>query len=106
MLCSLPFPGPFHTALSVLLTLAFVIVIAIVCTAHSTGRRSRTSAVPIILILVDYLIPMQWSNGQEVAWFVLPSQGRFNFCPEIIATTPREMLTGVFNLPRAGSQPI
>jgi hypothetical protein len=102
ILCSLPFPGPFLTALRVLLILAVVIVIAIVRTSPSTTGRTGIRPVVNIILLVDYIIPIQWSNGQEVAWFVLPTAWRFNLCPEIIATVPRETLTGGFNLPRAG----
>jgi len=101
ILCSLPFPGPFHTALRVLLTLAIVIVIVIAWTAPSTTRRSRICPVLIIIILVDYLIPIQWSNGQEDAWLVLPAAWWLNLCPEIIATVAREMLAGAFNLSQA-----
>ena len=45
---------------------------------------------------------MQWSNGQEVAWIVLPTAWGLNLGPEIIATVPSKMLTGAFNLPQAG----
>jgi len=102
VLCSLPFPGPFLTALRVLLTLAIVIVIAIDRTAPSTARPSGIRPVLIIIILVDYVIPIPWSNGQEVAWLVLPTAWWLNLCPEIIATVPRETLGGAFNLSRAG----
>jgi len=51
---------------------------------------------------MEYLIPIQWSNGQEVAWLLLPAAWRLNLCPEIIGTVPREMLAGVFNLSRVG----
>ena len=99
---SLPFPGPFLTALCVLLTLAVVILIAISRTAPSTARRTRICPVVTIIILVNYLIPIQWSNGQEVTWIVLPTAWRLNLCSEIIATIPRETLTSAFNLLRAG----
>jgi len=88
ILCSLPFPGPSLTALRVLLTLAVVIVIVIARTAPSTAQRSRIRPGLIIIILVDYLIPIQWSNGHEVAWLVLPAAWWLNLCPEIIATIP------------------
>jgi hypothetical protein len=55
-----------------------------------------------MLILVDYLIPIPWSNGQEVAWLVLPPAWWLNLCPDIITTVPRETLAGAFNLLRAG----
>jgi hypothetical protein len=56
----------------------------------------------MIIILVHYLIPFQWSNGQEVAWLVLLAAWWLNLCPMIIATVPREMLASAFNLPQAG----
>jgi hypothetical protein len=78
ILCSLPFHSPFLTALRVLLTLAVVIVIAIARTAPSTARRTGIRPVVIIIILIDYLIPIQWSNGPEVAQFGLPTAWWFN----------------------------
>jgi hypothetical protein len=97
-LCSLPFPGPFLTALRVLPTLAIVIVIAIARSAPSTARRSRIRPVLIIISIVDYLILIQSSNGQEVAWLVLPAAWWLNLCHEIIATVPRATLAAAFNL--------
>jgi hypothetical protein len=70
--------------------------------APSTAQRSGIRQLLIILILDDYLIPLQWSNNQEVGWFVLLAASRLNIYPEIIATVTRETLTGAFNLPRAG----
>jgi hypothetical protein len=102
ILCTLPFPGPDLTALRVLLTLAIVIIIAMTRTAPSTARRSRIHPGVIIIILVDYFIPTQWSNGQQVAWLVLPAAWWLNLCPEIIATVPIEILASAVNLPRAG----
>jgi hypothetical protein len=99
LLCSLPFPGPFLTTLCVLLTLAVVIGIAITRTAPSTTRCTGSRPVLIIIKLVDYLISIQWSNSQEVARFVLAADWRLNLCPEIMATVPRNTLTGAFNLP-------
>jgi len=58
MLCSLPFPSPFLTALCVLLTLTIVIVIVIARTALSTARRSGILPILVIIILVDNLIPI------------------------------------------------
>jgi hypothetical protein len=55
-----------------------------------------------IIILVHNHIPIQWSNRQEVACFVLPAAWRLNLYPDIIAPVPRETLTSVFNLPQAG----
>jgi hypothetical protein len=102
VVCSIPFPGPFLTALHVLPTLAVLILIAIARTAASTAQCSAIRPVVIIIILVEYLIPIYSSNGQDVTWFVLPAAWRLNLCPEIIATIPRETLTGAFNLPHAG----
>jgi hypothetical protein len=62
--------------------------------APSTARRSEIHPVLIIIILVDYLIPIQWYNSQEVAWLVLPAAWWLNLWAEIIATEPREMLNG------------
>jgi hypothetical protein len=78
-----------------------VIVIAIGRTPPSTARRTGICPVVIIIIPVDYLIPIQWSNGQEVAGFVLPAAGGLNHCREIIATIQGEMLTAAFILPEA-----
>jgi hypothetical protein len=66
ILSSLPFPGPCITALSVLLTLAVVIVIAIARTAPSTAQRSGIRPVGIIIILVVYLI--QFSGLTARKW--------------------------------------
>jgi hypothetical protein len=94
------------SALRVLLTLAVTIIIAIARMAPSNARSTGIRPVVIIIIVVDYLIPIQWSNGQEVSWFVLPAAWRLNLWPEIIATVPREMHTSECNLPRAGCFPI
>ena len=56
------------------------------------------SPVFIIIILLDDLIPIPWSNRQEVAWLVLPAAWRLTLYPEIIATVPRYTLAGMFNL--------
>jgi len=101
ILCTLPFPGPFLTALRVLRTLAVVIVIAMATTAPSTAQRSGIRPGVIIIILVHYVIPIQLSNSQKVAWLVLPAAWWHDLFPVIIATAPRETLAGVFNLPRA-----
>ena len=98
ILCSFPVPGPFLTALRVLLTLALVIVIVIASTALFTARPCGIRPFLILIIIVGYLIPFQWSNGLEVAWIVLPAASRLDLGPEIIATVPRETLTGAFNL--------
>jgi len=103
MLRSLPFLGPFATPLRDLLTLAIAIVIVIVMarTAPSTARSCGMRPVLITIILIEYLIPIQWSEGQEVAWLLLPAAWRLNLYPVIIATIPRETLAGAFNLSRA-----
>jgi hypothetical protein len=99
ILCTPPFPGSFLTTLRVLLTLAVVIVVDIARAATSTVRPSGILPVLIIIILIDYLIPIQWSNHEEVACLVLPAAWWLNLYPEIIATVPRETLAGAFNLP-------
>jgi len=86
----------------VLLTLAVVIVITMARTAPSTAWHSGIRPVVVIIILVDSLIPIQWANPQEVARFLWLAAWRLKCCPEIIATVPREMLTGALYLPRAG----
>jgi uncharacterized membrane protein len=78
---------------------AVIIVIAIAMKTPSPARCSGIRPVVIIIILIDYLIPIQWSNSQSVAWFVLLAAGRLNLCREIIATIPTEMLTCALNLP-------
>jgi len=89
-------------ALGVLLTLGVVFVIAIARMAPSTAWRTGTSPVLMIIFLSDYLIPIQWSNSQEVAWLVLPAAWWLTLCPEIIPIVPREMLARALNLPCAG----
>jgi hypothetical protein len=102
ILCTLLFPDSFVTALCLLLNLTVTIFIPIARTAPATDGRSGFRAVVIILILVKYLIPIQWANVQEVAWLVLPAAWWLNHCPEIIVTVPRKMLPSVFNIPQAG----
>jgi hypothetical protein len=97
ILCYLPFPVLYLTAMPSILTLAFVIVISIAMTAPATAQRTVTSQVPIIFILVMYLIPIPWSRGQEVTWLVLPAGWYHNLCPEIAATVPSEMLAGALH---------
>jgi hypothetical protein len=53
--------------LHVLLTLAVVIVNVNTRRAPPTALRYVIRPVLIIIILVDGLISIQWSNGQEVA---------------------------------------
>jgi len=100
--CSLPFPRCFLSTLCILLTLAVIIVITIARTAPPTALCSGFSAVLIIIILVDYLIPIQGYNSQKVVWFVLLAGWWLHLCPEIIATVPRETHTTSLSIPRAG----
>ena len=102
ILCSLPVRGSVLTALRVLVTLGVFIVIAIARLAPSSARCSGICPVLNFIILVNHLIPNQWYNGQEDAWFVLLAAWRLNLCPEIIGSVSREMLPGAFNLPQAG----
>jgi hypothetical protein len=60
----------------------------------------------IIIILVDYLNTIQWSNSLQVAWVVLPALWWLNLSPEFNAAVPREKLAGAFNIPRAGCKRI
>jgi hypothetical protein len=64
----------------------------------STASLPGICSVLIVIILVNYLISIKWSNGQEVAWLEPQAAWWLNLCPESIATEPREMLTGAFNL--------
>jgi len=66
------------------------------------SQRSWNRPVIIIYILIEYSIRIQLSNGQEVAWLVVPAAWWLYLSPEIIATVPREPLTSAFNLPKAG----
>jgi hypothetical protein len=102
ILSSLPFPGPYLTALRFLLTLAVNIVNAMGRTAPSTAQCRGISPVLIIIIVVDYHIPIQWSTTQEVIWIVLPAAWRLNLCLEIITTVRRGTLTGAFTVRQAG----
>jgi hypothetical protein len=54
------------------------------------------------MILVDSLIPMQWSNVHKEAWHVMPAARQLNPYPEIILNVRREILSGGFSLHRAG----
>jgi hypothetical protein len=101
-LCALPFPGPFLAAQLVLLTLAIVIVIAISRTAAFTAWRSGIRQVLIIIILIDYLTPIQWFSSQGFAWPVLPAAWRLILCLGITTTGSREILAGAFNLYQDG----
>jgi hypothetical protein len=70
--------------------------------APSLTRGCGIRTVVNIIILIEYIIPIKWSHGQEDALFVLTAAWKPNNCPENIDTVPREMLTGAFNLPHAG----
>jgi len=102
ILSSFPFPGPFLSALHVLLTLAVVIAIAIASMAISTAWYSGICPPLTIIILVEYLIPIQWINCQEVTWLLLQADWPLNLCTGMIATIPTEILADAFNLSRAG----
>jgi hypothetical protein len=88
--------------LRVVLTLAVVFLIAIDRMTPSTAALSRIHPVLIIIIRVEYPIPFQWSDSQDVAWLVLLAAWRLNLWTANIATVPRETLTGVFNVPQVG----
>jgi hypothetical protein len=94
ILCTLPLSGPFLTAFRVLLALAVVIVIAIATLAPSTSPHTRMRPVPTVINLVDYLIPIQRYNAQEVAGLVLLAPLWLNLNPEIYATVPGDTLAG------------
>jgi hypothetical protein len=81
-------------------------VIAIRRTTACSAWRSGIYPVFIIIILIDYLIPIQGSNSQKVAWLVLLAAWWLNHCPENIGSVPRETQPGAFNLPQAGCLPI
>jgi hypothetical protein len=70
--------------------------------APSTARHTGIGSVVIIIIPVDYLLAIHWSNGKEVGWFELPAAWRLNHRPVIMATVLRELLTGACILPQAG----
>jgi hypothetical protein len=79
-----------------------VIGIANTLKAPSTARCSGiSSSVIIIIVLLDYVIPILWSNGLGVARFVLQAASCLNLCAAIIPTLPTEMVNGSFNLTRA-----
>jgi hypothetical protein len=44
---------------------------AIARTAPYTAGHSEIRPVLISIILVEYVIPIQWFNGYEISWFVL-----------------------------------
>ena len=92
----------FLTALRVFLTLAVVIIIATARSAPCNAWNCAIRPVLIIIILIEYLIPHQWSTGLEVAWLVLLADWWLNGCPEIIATRQRGTLAGACNLPQGG----
>jgi len=56
----------------------------------------------MIIIFFNHVIPIGWSNGQKVAWLVLPAALWLNLCPEIITTVWTETHAGAFNLSQAG----
>ena len=100
ILDSLPFPGLLFTTLCVLLPLAIIIDIVITLTSPSHAQCTGIRPCVIIIILDNCLVPIRRFNVQHVAMIVLPTVWRVNLDPEIMAPIPREMLTGVLNLPR------
>jgi hypothetical protein len=60
--------------------------------APSTTWHSGIRPVLIIIILIDYLIPIQWSNSHEVARLVLQASWRLNLYTEIIAVVRMRVL--------------
>jgi hypothetical protein len=60
----------------------------------------------MIIILVDNLIPVQWSNTVEVTWLVLLAAWWLNLYPQIIATVLTETLSSALILPLAGCMQI
>jgi hypothetical protein len=77
-------------------------VIALARTASSTTWRGAIRPILITIILVDDLIPIQWSEGQKVAWLVLLAAWWLDLWPEIIPTIPTETRTGAIHLLHAG----
>jgi hypothetical protein len=70
--------------------------------APATTLCSGIRPVVFIIIFVNLLILIQWSNRQDVAWLVLPAASQFNFGPVNITMVPREMHTGASNLLHLG----
>jgi hypothetical protein len=58
--------------------------------------------VPIVNIVGEYLIRIQWFTRQECAWCVLLAAWWLNFCPDIVATVQRGTLTSALHLLQAG----
>jgi hypothetical protein len=56
----------------------------------------------IVTILLFYFIQILWSNGQKIAQYVLPAAWLLNLCPEIVAISPRVLLSGGLNLYQDG----
>jgi hypothetical protein len=56
----------------------------------------------MIIVVVDYLNLIQWSNDEQVAWLVLPATWQLTPYPELISTVTREMLASPIILPRPG----
>jgi hypothetical protein len=75
-----------------------IILITIATMAPSTTLHSGGREVLVIIILVNYLIPIQWSEGLDVACLVLPAAWWCNLSAEIVDTVPRGMITGAFQL--------
>jgi hypothetical protein len=99
ILCTLPVPGDSLNTLGVVVTLVVVIVLVIDSMAPSIAWCSGIRPVFIIIIVFDYLILLQWSNCQQVAWLVLRAAWWLILCSKIMSTVPREMLAGAVNHP-------
>jgi len=89
ILCSLCFSSAFVTTLRAILSLAVIIDSAIGRMLPSTALGSGISPVFIIIILIDYLIPIQPSNSQDIACLELPAAWWLNLYPRIIATVTK-----------------
>jgi len=68
----------------------------------STAQHCRICPVLAIIIHIDYFIPIQWSNCQDITWLVLLATWRLDLCPPIIATGIRQRLPGTLIPPLAG----
>jgi hypothetical protein len=91
----------FLTAMHILIALAVANAITIATMAASTAWHTGIRSVLIIIIVVHYLIPIQWSSSQQVSRLLLPADWWVNLSHETISTVPREMLDGEFNNHRA-----
>jgi hypothetical protein len=56
----------------------------------------------IVTMLLFYFILILWCNGQEIAQHVLLAAWLLNLCPQIVAISPRVLLSGGLNLYQDG----